>query len=270
MFVDSHAHIDGEEYDADRDEVIERARAAGLVAILNVGTGDPHGGNLERAVRVAERYEMVYAAIGVHPHDAKLFDERAERRLLDLIGQSGRVIAWGEIGLDYHYDHSPRDVQRAVFARQLRLARDARLPVIIHSREADDETVAVLRDEWKGSGLCGVMHCFGGGARMAKDALDLGFQISFAGNVTFKKAANLREVARLVPLERLFIETDCPYLTPEPFRGRRNEPAKVVETARCLAGLHGLSMEELGRITSENFFRFFQLKPPAEASAREP
>ncbi|HEX7998148.1 MAG TPA: TatD family hydrolase [Pyrinomonadaceae bacterium] len=259
MFVDSHTHIDGVEYDADRDEVIERARAAGVVAILNVGTGDPHSGTLERAVSVAEKYEGVYAAVGVHPHDARLFDETAERRLNDIVRGSERVIAWGEIGLDYHYDHSPREVQREVFARQLRLAREARLPVIIHSRAADDETLAILRDEWKGAGFGGVMHCFGGSTAMAEGVLELGFTISFAGNVTFKKALNLREVAMLVPLERLFIETDCPFLTPVPFRGKRNEPARVVEVARFLAELRGLETEELGRLTAENFFRFFKL-----------
>lgn len=263
MFVDSHAHIDGEEYDADRDEVVARARAAGVRAILNVGTGDPYGGGLERAVAVAERYEGVYAAVGVHPHDARLFDDGAEERLKSLISGSGRIIAWGEIGLDYHYDNSPREVQRAVFARQLRLAREAGLPVVIHSREADDETVEILRAEWSGAERGGIMHCFGGGARMAEEVLELGFVISFAGNVTFKKAEPLREVARLVPLERLLIETDCPFLTPVPFRGRRNEPAYVVETARFLAELRGVEPEELGRVTSDNFARFFGLELPA-------
>lgn len=261
MYVDSHAHIDGEEYDADRDEVIARARDAGVVAILNVGTGDPHSGTLERAVELAEKYQDVYAAVGTHPHDARLFDEAAEQRLVGLVRQSERVIAWGEIGLDFHYDHSPREVQREVFARQLRLARAARLPVIIHSRDADDETVEVLRAEWQGSGLGGVMHCFGGSPAMARSVLELGFTISFAGNVTFKKAENLREAARVVPLDRLFIETDCPYLTPIPYRGKRNEPARVLEVARCLADLHGLEMAEIGHLTAENFFRFFNLDP---------
>ena len=260
MFVDSHAHIDGEEYDGDRDEVVERARAAGVRAILNVGTGDPHSGSLERAVAVAESYEGVYAAVGVHPHDARLFDERAEERIGQLVKQSSRVVAWGEIGLDYHYDHSPRDVQREVFVRQLRLARRAGLPVIIHSREADMDTVSILRADWCASTQGGIMHCFGGGVEMALSVLALGFMISFAGNVTFKKAENLREVARRVPLDRLLIETDCPYLTPVPFRGRRNEPARVVEVARCLAELHGMEMEEMGRVTTSNFMRFFELE----------
>jgi TatD DNase family protein len=259
MFVDSHAHIDGEEYDADRDAVVERAREAGVRAILNVGTGEPQSGAFERAVRVAESYERVYAAVGVHPHDAKLFDAESAERLERLARESSRVIAWGEIGLDYHYDHSPREVQREVFRRQLGIARGMLLPVIIHSREADEDTVDILREEMDGSDMRGIMHCFGGGPRMAEDVLELGFMISFAGNVTFKKAEDLREVARRIPLERLLVETDCPFLTPVPYRGRRNEPARVREVAECLAGLHGLTTEEVGRITSENFSRFFNL-----------
>jgi TatD DNase family protein len=258
-FVDSHAHIDGEEFDADRDEVVERARREGVCAILNVGTGDPQSGSLERAVEVAEKYEGIYAAVGVHPHDARLFDEEAASRIQRLTKQSSRVIAWGEIGLDYHYDHSPRDVQREVFRRQLRLAREAGLPVIIHSREADDETVNILRDELKDFRRGGVMHCFGGGRAMLEGIVELGFMISFAGNVTFKKAEDLREVARHVPLERLLVETDCPFLTPVPFRGRRNEPVRVVEVARCLADLRGVTLEEMGRLTTDNFARFFGL-----------
>jgi TatD DNase family protein len=240
--------------------VIARAREAGVRALLNVGTGDPRSGSLERAVAVAEKYEGVYAAVGVHPHDARLFDDEAERRLLSILRGGGRVVALGEIGLDFHYDNSPREVQREVFARQLRLAKDEDLPVIIHSREADEETVEILRAEMSGAKRGGIMHCFGGSRRMAEAVLGLGFMISFAGNVTFKKAEALREVARAVPLERLLVETDCPYLAPVPFRGRRNEPAFVVETARFIAGLRGLGHEEFGRVTSEKFARFFRLE----------
>lgn len=259
MFVDSHAHIDGEEYAADRDEVVRRAREAGVCAILNVGTGNPHSGALERAVEVAESYEGVYAAVGVHPHDARLFDTEAERRIQALVQRSSRVIAWGEIGLDYHYDHSPREVQREVFTRQLRLANEAGLPVVIHSRAADEETTAILREQWKGMKQGGIMHCFGGSLSMMESVLELGFMISFAGNVTFKKAEDLRAVARHVPLNRLLVETDCPFLTPVPFRGRRNEPALVIEVARFLAELHEMTTEEMGRLTTENFARFFGL-----------
>jgi TatD DNase family protein len=261
MFVDSHCHIDGPEYDADREEVITRARDAAVAMMLNVGTGDPHSGAFERAVALAEQYEQIYAAIGVHPHDAKLFDEPAEHRLRNLVRQSRKVIAWGEIGLDYHYDHSPRDVQRSVFRRQLQIARELTLPVVIHSREANSDTIKIIRAELAGYDQAGVLHCFGGDLHMARAAIDLGFYISFAGNLTFKKAEDLREIARQLPLERLFVETDCPYLTPVPYRGKRNEPARVVETGKCLAELHAIEADELGRITSENFVRLFGVRP---------
>ena len=274
MFVDSHCHIDGPEYDADREEVIARARDAGVTTMLNVGTGDPHSGAFERAVSLAENHEEIYCAIGVHPHDAKLFDDAAQQRLRDLAKQCARVVAWGEIGLDYHYDHSPRDLQREVFRSQIRVARSLNLPVVIHSREADDDTISILGDELSGTGVspvshsqdagatsrAGVLHCFGGSLTMAEQAIDLGFYVSFAGNLTFKKADDLRAIALALPLDRLLMETDCPYLTPVPFRGKRNEPARVVETARLLAELKGIAFEEIGRITSENFTRLFGVR----------
>jgi TatD DNase family protein len=260
MFIDSHAHIDGPEFDADRDDVIQRAQEAGLSAILNVGTGDPHGGALERAVELGDKQESVYTAVGIHPHDARLFDDRAEERIAQLIRQSPRVIAWGEIGLDFHYDNSPRQVQMDVFRRQLGLARTANLPVIIHTREAEDETIAIIESEWMGSGLPGIMHCFSGSLALAERAVALGFLISFSGILTFKKADDLKAVAMQVPLDRLLIETDCPFLAPIPFRGKRNEPAYVVEVARCLAGLRELSLEEIAKITTENFTRIFKLQ----------
>jgi TatD DNase family protein len=260
MFVDSHAHIDGPEFDADREDVIQRARDAGVSAILNVGTGDPNSGALERAVELAEKHHDIYAAIGVHPHDARLFTDRAEQTILNLISQSPKIVAWGEIGLDFHYDNSPRNVQMEVFRRQLRLARDAGLPVIVHTREAEDETIEILRTEWSSSQLPGIMHCFSGSFRLAEKAIELGFLVSFSGILTFKKANELRAVAKQVPLERLLIETDCPYLTPMPFRGKRNEPAYVVDVARCLGELHNLGVEEIARVTSENFSRLFKLE----------
>ena len=258
-FIDSHCHIDGPEYDADREEVIARAVDAGVNTMLNVGTGDPHSGVFERAVELAEQHSEIYAAIGVHPHDAKLFDDLAEQRLSNLIKQSKRVIAWGEIGLDYHYDHSPRDVQREIFRRQLRLARARNLPVVIHSRTADADTIAILREELTGYERAGVLHCFGGSLSMAQAAIELGFFISFAGNLTFKKAEALREVAGRLPLERLLVETDCPYLTPVPYRGKRNEPARVVETAGFLAGIHDRELEDVARTTSGNFRKLFRV-----------
>jgi TatD DNase family protein len=261
QFIDSHCHIDGPEYDADRDDVIARAREAGVKTMLNVGTGDPHSGAFERAVALAGKHDEIYAAVGVHPHDAKLFDDAAEQRLVNLCRGSERVVAWGEIGLDYHYDHSPRDVQREVFGRQLKLARELNLPVIIHSREADEDTISILRQELSGYEPAGVLHCFGGSLQMALDAIDLGFYVSFAGNLTFKKAEDMRDIARQLPLDRLMVETDCPYLTPVPFRGKRNEPARVVETGGCLATLHGIEVSEIARITTENFSSLFGVPP---------
>jgi TatD DNase family protein len=259
-FIDSHCHIDGEQFDGDRDEVVLRAREAGVGAMLNVGTGDPRSDDFRRAVDVAEKYENVFAAVGVHPHDAKLYDDRAEEHLIGLVRSSEKVIAWGEIGLDYYYDHSPRDVQIEVFQRQIRTARELDLPIIIHSRDADDETVAILTEEgsypeFRG----GIMHCFGGSPKMAEDLMKIGFLISFAGNVTFKKAENLRDAARVVPMDKLLVETDCPFLTPVPFRGKRNEPAFVVHTARFLADLYGIDFETFAERTTRNFAEFFRL-----------
>lgn len=275
--VDSHCHIDGSDYDTDREDVIARARDAGVTTMLNVGTGDPHSGAFERSIALAEQHPEIYCAIGVHPHDAKLFDAAAEGRLIDLAKQSSRVVAWGEIGLDYHYDHSPRDVQREVFRRQLAIARELNLPVIIHSREANEDTIEILREGLAGQGgrgvalvnqaqdapataRAGVLHCFGGSLEMAEQAIDLGFFISFAGNLTFKKADDLRAIARELPLERLLVETDCPYLTPVPFRGKRNEPARVIETAKFLAELNGVTLDVVGRVTSGNFRKLFGVR----------
>lgn len=257
MFIDSHAHIDGPEYDDDREEVIKRASDAGVQLILNVGTGDPHSGHLARAVNLAETSEHVYAAIGTHPHDARLYDDAAEERIRNLIKDNPRVIAWGEIGLDYHYDNSPRETQCDVFRRQLRAALACDMPVIIHTREAETDTIEILRTEYSGSQRGGIMHCFGGSLHLARQAIDSGFLISFSGNITFKKAEDIRSVAKQLPLSRLLIETDCPYLSPVPFRGKRNEPSRVVEVARALAELHGKDVSEIGNITSQNFLHFF-------------
>jgi TatD DNase family protein len=263
MFVDSHAHIDGTEFDADREEVIQRARDAGVAAILNIGTGDPHSGALERAVELGEKHSDIYTAVGTHPHDAGLFDDQAEQRITKLVTESSRVIAWGEIGLDFHYDNSPHDVQLKVFGRQLQLAREFSLPVIIHTREAEAETIEILKYRWADCELPGIMHCFSGSRWLAEQAIELGFSVSFSGIVTFKKADELRTIAKQVPLDRLLIETDCPFLAPVPFRGKRNEPAYVVEVARCLAAVHGKTADEMGRITRDNFARMFRL--PLEA-----
>jgi TatD DNase family protein len=259
MFTDSHAHIDGPEFDAERDAVIERAHAAGVTTILNVGTGDPHSGAFERAVELGRKHPSVYTAIGTHPHDARFYDDAAEQRTKQLIEAGERVVAWGEIGLDFHYDNSPRDVQVEVFKRQLRAARECDLPVIIHTREAESETIEILWSDYAGAARRGVFHCFSGSRELAEQALALDFMISFSGIVTFRKAEDLREVAKHVPLDRLLVETDCPFLAPVPYRGKRNEPAYVVEVARCIAELRGVEVEEVARVTTENFKRFLRL-----------
>jgi TatD DNase family protein len=260
MLIDSHCHIDGEAFDADRDEVVARAKEAAVVAMLTVGTGDPHSDDIRKAVEVAKKYENVFASVGVHPHDAKLYDDIAETHLVDL-AKSEKVIAWGEIGLDYYYDHSPRDVQREIFRRQIQTAKKLNLPIIVHSRNADEDTVEILTDEYSQAPRhsIGIMHCFGGTPEMAKALMDIGFLISFAGNVTFKKAENLRDAARVVPLDRLLIETDCPFLTPEPNRGKRNEPAYVEHTARFLADFYGVDFDTFAKQTTTNFLDFFGL-----------
>jgi len=260
-FVDSHCHIDGEAFDADRDEVVRRAAEAGVKMMLTVGTGNPHNGEIKRAVEIAGRYENVFASVGVHPHDAKLYDERAEKHLIDLVKSSDKIVAWGEIGLDFYYDHSPRDIQIDVFTKQIKIARQLDLPIIIHSREADVETVEILTEECSHKDFRGgIMHCFGGTAAMAEKLMSIGFLISFAGNVTFGKAENLREAARIVPLDKLLIETDCPFLAPVPFRGKRNEPSFVVHTAKFLADFYSVEIEKLAGQTTQNFLDFFKLK----------
>ena len=258
--IDSHCHIDGDAFDEDRDEVVRRARDAGVSAMLNIGTGDPHSEDFRKAVAVTRKYENVFATVGVHPHDSNLYDDSAEEHLIELT-RSDKVIAWGEIGLDFYYDHSPRETQKEVFRRQIRTAREVDLPIIIHSRDADRETVEILREECAGDTFRGgIMHCFGGTPAMAEEVMELGFLISFAGNVTFKKAENLRDAARVVPLDKLLVETDCPFLTPVPLRGKRNEPAYVEHTARFLANLYATEFDTLARQTTENFLRFFNLR----------
>ena len=260
IFVDSHCHIDGKEFDADRDEVVKRANEAGVKFMLTVGTGEPDSGSFERAVEIAEKYENVYASVGVHPHDAKTFDEKAETRLIRLAKESPKIIAWGEIGLDFYYDHSPREIQEKVFRRQIQIAGELNLPIIIHSRDANNETIEILTEECADKNFRGgIMHCFGGTPQMAEDLMKIGFLISFAGNVTFKKAENLRDAAKVVPLEKLLIETDCPFLAPIPFRGKRNEPSFVVHTAKFLADFYGIELETIANQTTKNFLDFFKI-----------
>jgi TatD DNase family protein len=263
MFVDSHAHLDGAKFDSDRAEVLARARAAGVESILCIGNGTGPG-TLDCAVKVAAQYDGIYASTGVHPHDARLADEASYKEMERLIADK-RVIAVGEIGLDYFYKHSEPEIQQQVFIRQMDIARAARLPVTLHIRPAVESDAAwedafrLLREHWQPAGLGGIFHCFTGNAEQAQSALDLGFLISFAGVVTFPKSADIQEAARQVPLDRMLIETDSPYLAPAPHRGRRNEPGFVVETARYLGQLRGVSVEEIGMATSRNFRGLFGL-----------
>lgn len=248
--VDSHCHLDDPKFDADRDAVIERALAAGVSRMVAVGTGKGPP-DLEAGIRMADRYPFFYATIGVHPHDAAKATDETFARLRDLAAHP-KAIAIGEIGLDYHYDFSPRDVQRAVFARQLEIAADAGKPVVIHTREAWEDTLALLREAPRS----GIMHCFTGDETQAREALDLGFHLSFGGVLTFPNAEQVRRAARMAPEDRLLLETDCPYLAPVPYRGKRNEPAFVVEAARRLASERGCTLEEIAVATTRNFERF--------------
>jgi len=251
--VDTHCHLDDRQFEADRDEVIERALAAGVWAILTVGTDDGPP-DLEAGVRLAEAWPFIYATVGVHPHDASKATPETFQRLQELLSHE-KVVALGEIGLDYHYNFSPPDAQRAVFAEQLRLARDARKPVVIHTREAWDDTMALLGEHSKLGGAGGIMHCFSGGSAQARQVLDMGFHLSFTGIVTYPKADSVRRAALLAPLDRLLVETDAPYLAPQSRRGKRNEPAFVVETARRLAELRGEPFGVFAAATSDNFRR---------------
>ena len=261
MYIDSHAHLEGPKFESDRSQVLERAQAAGLERILAIGSGTGPG-TLDCAIQIARQHDWVYATIGIHPHEARLATEKDYAEMAQLSTDS-KVIAWGEIGLDYFYDHSPRDVQQNVFRRQMEQARDAKLPIVIHCRptqnteNAWDDTIRMLCDHWASSGLPGILHCFTGEWKHAQAALDIGFYISFAGNVSFPKAENIREAATRVPSDRMLIETDSPFLAPVPHRGKRNEPSFVVNTAGTIAQLRGATREEIGRQTTENFYRLF-------------
>jgi TatD DNase family protein len=292
VFIDSHCHLEGPKFDADRAEALQRAADAGIVALLAIGNAD-NPESFDCGIRVAEEFDSansnspdlssraergicsspasatksapsIYTTVGIHPHEAKIADDNACAELVRL-ARHPKVIAWGEIGLDYWYDFSPREVQRAVFVRQMELARAAKKPIIIHcrpskeSQDAWDDTIRLLRLNWAGTGLGGILHCFGGTLDQMRAGLDMGFMISFAGNITFPKAEPIREAARAVPLDRMLIETDSPYLAPVPHRGRRNEPAYVVEVAHRIGNLRNMLTEKVGAVTAENFCRFFGL-----------
>ena len=265
--IDSHAHIDFPQFAEDRAAMLERARSAGVTMLLAIGTG-PGPGKLDSALPFAEQHDWIYATIGIHPHEAKEVTPKQLEELSNL-AKHPKVIAWGEIGLDYFYDHSPRETQHQVFRDQIALAQQAKLPIIIHCRDAWADCMNMLEEHWKPTGIGGILHCFSSTLEDARRGIDMGFLISFAGNSTYPKAQNLRDVAKALPLEKLLIETDSPYLAPQAYRGKRNEPAYVAEVARMLASVRDLSADETAAATSQNFRRLFRLPRPQTSTAAE-
>jgi len=255
--VDSHAHLDDSQFDADRDAVIERARAAGLKYLLAI-SGGRGPDDLACAVPIAEKHDWIYASVGIHPHEAAKAGPRHFDRL-PKEANNPKVIGVGEIGLDYYYDRSPREIQKYVLIRQLEIARELKLPIIIHCRDAWDDLTSIIEADWRSAGLGGILHCFSGNTENARKFLDWGFLISFAGPLTFKKADGLRAIAAELPLDCLLTETDCPYLAPVPHRGKRNEPAFVVETTWVLAASRGMDEGVLAEALLRNFARLFRI-----------
>ncbi|MDD5422465.1 MAG: YchF/TatD family DNA exonuclease, partial [Candidatus Omnitrophica bacterium] len=257
MLIDTHCHLDFRDFDSDRDEVINRAVKAGVGKIVNVGSSIE---GTRRSVELAGRYPIIYTSLGVHPHEATSVTDEviAEFRLL---AKDSKVVAVGEVGLDYYKGLSPRDAQAMAFRTFIRLARELDLPLIIHAREADEDVLKILNEEKK-EGLSGVMHCFSGDEAFLKKCLDLGLFVSFTCNITFKNAKKLRETARAVPVERLLLETDAPFLAPQGSRGKRNEPSNIARLAEELSQILGLSKDDIARITTHNACRLFGLEAP--------
>jgi len=255
MLIDTHTHLDDARYDGDRDAMIDRARQAGVERFVTIGCDLASS---RAAVALADQHQFVYASIGVHPHEVKHISEGWYDEFRRL-ARNNKVVAYGEIGLDYHYNHSSPKDQRERFREQIQLARELHLPIIIHTREAQDDTITILKEE-KAAEVGGVFHCFSGDAWLAQDALEMGFYLSFSGILTFQNATMLRDIAKHTPLDRLLVETDCPYLTPVPHRGKRNEPAYVAHVAKQLAAIHPeLSPEEIEQHTTENARRLFKI-----------
>lgn len=256
MLIDSHAHLEMKEFDDDRNDVIERAKAAGVDFIVTVGT---NLGLSRKAVKLAGQYDNIYATIGVHPHDVGKISNTTYDELKKLAGDK-KVVAYGEIGLDYFRNIAPQALQIEKFGEQLQLAKELNLPVVIHAREAHAQSLEMI----KSSGIHrGVFHCFSGNYEMAKQCLDWGFYLSVPGVVTFNKSKTMQEVAKKVPLASLLLETDCPYLTPDPHRGKRNEPAYIVHTAKKVAEIKGLPWEEVASVTAQNTCKLFHIEASA-------
>jgi TatD DNase family protein len=253
MLVDSHCHLDFPELAADIDGVMARAAAAGVGTLVTIGT---KLSEIDKVLAIAERYDHVWCSVGVHPHEAGTETDCGTARLVEL-AKHPKVVGIGETGLDYYYEHSPREAQRTGFRAHIAAARETGLPLIVHSRDADDETAAILAEEQGRGRFTGVIHCFTAGPALAATAIDLGLYISLSGIITFNKAEELRQTVRGLPLERLLVETDAPYLAPVPKRGKRNEPAFVAHTAAKLAEIKGVGSAELAALTTENFFRLF-------------
>ncbi|MBN9531762.1 MAG: TatD family hydrolase [Alphaproteobacteria bacterium] len=254
MLVDSHCHLDFPEFAPELDAVVDRARTAGVGLCVSIGTtldGFP------RVQAVAERFDSVWCSVGIHPHEAEK-EPLEDAQALIALAQGPKVVGIGETGLDYFYEHSPRAAQQKNFRLHIAAARELGLPLIVHTRDAEDDTIEILRDEMEQGAFTGLIHCFTGTKKLADAALELGFCISVSGIATFKKSEELRAVIREVPLERLLVETDAPFLAPVPHRGKRNEPAFVAHTADVLAGLKGVSREDLAAQTTQNFFSLFR------------
>jgi TatD DNase family protein len=254
VFIDSHAHLDDPRFAEERTETLERAWNAGVRGILTIGNGRGPD-DMGCGIPIAESYDWIWTSVGIHPHDASKAEDRHYDAMRALAGHP-KVMAIGEAGLDYHYEYSPREAQRAVFRRQLEIARDLDLPIIVHTREADEDTEAILKEVRP---LRGALHCFTSSARLADFALDLGFMISFSGIVTFRNSTTLLDIARTVPDDRILVETDCPYLAPIPYRGKRNEPAFIAHTAKSLAEARGVTLEAFAKQTADNCRRLFSL-----------
>jgi TatD DNase family protein len=256
VLFDTHSHLNDPAFAEDLEAVIQRAVEAGVNRIATVGYDLPSS---VQAVKIAKKHKGIYAIIGVHPHDAKALDEESLYQL-EVYAREPEVVAIGEIGLDYYRDHSPRDVQREAFRKQIHLAAKLEKPIVIHDRDAHGDTMQIIKEEKAGSNG-GIFHCFSGSWEMARQCIALGFHISIAGPVTYKNANKLLEVARMVPLNRLLVETDCPYLTPHPYRGKRNEPARVRLIAEKIAELRGISLTELAEATTSNALDVFKITP---------